>query len=885
MPYLVEAVKSLPERRFDPVNKCWLVPLSERDVVMEFARRYKFQTSTSLEEEKYADIPPLPSLNIEISLKLSLFPYQAQGVAYALEKKRLIIADQPGLGKSQPLTARIATPQGWKMMGQLNVGDRIFDTCGDLQIIEAIYPQDIRPVYNVHFNDGSKTKCDIEHLWAVRDNNRRQRNRGWAIKSLNEMMIMGITELASEYRITSGRKPVLKFEIPITKPLKFPSKKYIIHPYILGMLLGDGSLSSPERRAICISIPHTEIESVSRITTLLPEGIKLRINDHGSCPQYYFTQTKTTRKNIIKEEIKRLGLNVKGLLKFIPTEYMQGSIEQRLFLLKGLMDSDGSIRNKRTTFHTCNKKLAEDITELVQSLGGQTIIREYRRQKKGTEWQVNVRMLECPFWLNRKASQWSKSKLLKRKIQSITYHGHVECRCIKVSSKDALYLTDDFIVTHNTAQAIATVVAADAFPSLVIAPSSLKINWQREWHMWSHKKAMILDDNIKQNFHLYYQAGLTQVFIVNYESLKKYFVQSINVPKGAKLRLNHVKFKEHLTNIFKSVIIDESHRVKSTSTQQTKFTKGIASGKEYILALTGTPVINKPKDLISQLGIIEQMPRFGGYLRFTQRYCSGPQEASNLRELNYMLNLNCFYRRDKQDVLKDLPAKMRQVVLCQISTRREYNEAEANLIKYLIEYKEADDEKIARALRGEVMVQIGILKNISARGKLADVFEFVNDIKESGEKLVLFAHLKEVIQAIHKHYPAAVTITGDDSTLERQQAVDSFQNDPETKLIICSIKAAGVGLTLTASSRVAFVELPWTAADCDQCEDRCHRIGQLDSVTCTYFLGEDTIDEKIYRIIQTKREIAATVTGATEQVEEDIVNMVADLFNQKNEQQ
>jgi SWI/SNF-related matrix-associated actin-dependent regulator 1 of chromatin subfamily A len=535
MPHLVEAVKALPERRFDPVNKCWLVPLSEKDEVMAFARRYKFQTATSLEEEKYADIPPLPSLSIEIPLKLRLFPYQAQGVAYALEKKRLIIADQPGLGK--------------------------------------------------------------------------------------------------------------------------------------------------------------------------------------------------------------------------------------------------------------------------------------------------------------------------------------------------------------TAQAIATVVAADAFPSLVIAPSSLKINWQREWHMWSHKRAMILDDNIKQNFHLYFQAGLTQVFIVNYESLKKYFVQSINVPKGAKLRLNHVKFKEHLTNIFKSVIIDESHRVKSTATQQTKFTKGIASGKEYILALTGTPVINKPKDLISQLGIIEQMPRFGGYQRFTQRYCSGPQEASNLRELNYMLNLNCFYRRDKQDVLKDLPAKMRQVVLCQISTRREYNEAEANLIKYLIKYKEADDEKIARALRGEVMVLIGILKNISARGKLADVFEFVNDIMESGEKLVLFAHLKEVIQAIHKHYPAAVTITGDDNTIQRQQAVDSFQNDPETKLIICSIKAAGVGLTLTASSRVAFVELPWTAADCDQCEDRCHRIGQKDSVTCTYFLGEDTIDEKIYRIIQTKREIAATVTGATEQVEEDIVNMVADLFNQKTEQQ
>lgn len=432
----------------------------------------------------------------------------------------------------------------------------------------------------------------------------------------------------------------------------------------------------------------------------------------------------------------------------------------------------------------------------------------------------------------------------------------------------------------KTAQAIATITAADAFPCLVICPSSLKINWQREWHMWTDKKAMILHDNVKQNFHLFWSSGLTQVFIVNYESLKKYFVQSINKPENAKLRLNHIKFKEQFTGIFKSVIIDESHRCKSAATQQSKFTKGICTGKEYILALTGTPVINKPKDLVSQLGIIDQIQAFGGFKTFTQRYCSGPNESSNLRELNYKLNLICFYRRDKQDVLKDLPAKMRQVALCDISTRKEYADAEASLVKYLIQYKDADDEKIARALRGEIMVMIGILKNISARGKLKDVFEFIDDILESGEKLVVFAHLKEVISAIHQQYPKAVTITGDDSAASRQFAVDSFQNDPDQKLIICSIKAAGVGLTLTASSRVAFVELPWTAADCDQCEDRCHRIGQKDSVTCTYFLGQNTIDEKIYRIIQTKREIAATVTGATEQIEEDIVDLVADLFNQ-----
>ena len=433
----------------------------------------------------------------------------------------------------------------------------------------------------------------------------------------------------------------------------------------------------------------------------------------------------------------------------------------------------------------------------------------------------------------------------------------------------------------KTAQAIATITAANAFPCLVIAPSSLKINWQREWQMWTDKKAMILNDNVKQNFHLFWSAGLCQVFIVNYESLKKYFVASINKPsEKARLRLDHIKFKTEMSSIFKSIIIDESHRVKSTGTQQTKFTKGIATGKEYILALTGTPVVNKPKDLISQLGIIEKLSQLGGYQKFTTRYCSGPNEASNLRELNYYLNLHCFYRRDKQTVLKELPDKMRQVVSCEISTRKEYNDAEASLIDYLIKYKDASDEQIERSLRGEIMVTIGILKNISARGKLNDVFEFVDDILESGEKLVIFAHLKEVIAAIKKKYPEAVTITGEDNQASRQFAIDSFQQNPDQKLILCSIKAAGVGLTLTAASRVAFVELPWTAADCDQCEDRCHRIGQKDSVTASYFLGSDTIDEKIYQIIQRKRDIASTITGSQEQIEEDYVNLIADLFNQ-----
>ena len=428
----------------------------------------------------------------------------------------------------------------------------------------------------------------------------------------------------------------------------------------------------------------------------------------------------------------------------------------------------------------------------------------------------------------------------------------------------------------KTLQSIATINIASAFPCLVICPSSLKINWMREWEKFTDRKAMILTDKVRDTWTFFFQTGMHQVFIVNYESLKKYFVQRIKKSEGWTLR--DVEFRNSI-NLFKSVIIDESHRCKSASTQQAKFCKGICTGKEWIIELTGTPVVNRPKDLIPQLAILNRMEDFGGYKPFVNRYCSGQREASNLKELNFNLWKYCMFRREKSLVLTDLPDKIRQVNTCEITNRKEYVDAERDLIMYLQKYKDADDEKIEKALRGEVMVRINILRQISARGKVRDVIEFVKDFRENGKKIILFCSLHEVVDQLKRYFPTAVSVTGRDSQDVKQRAVDAFQNNPKTDIIICSIKAAGVGLTLTASSNVAFVEFPWTYADCCQCEDRAHRIGQKDSVTCYYFLGRRTIDEKVYRIIQEKKNIANAVTGSTEDIEENIVDMVARIFD------
>lgn len=446
----------------------------------------------------------------------------------------------------------------------------------------------------------------------------------------------------------------------------------------------------------------------------------------------------------------------------------------------------------------------------------------------------------------------------------------------------------------KTLQAICAVVKAhkeverygETFPALVICPATLKVNWQREFKKFAGINAVILDDSNRNNWHRYFEMTLPDgeplapVFIVNYESLKKFLVKEIKA--SSRFTLRSIRFDERVS-LFKSVIIDESHKCKSSKTQQSKFVEGICKGKQWVFALTGTPVVNNNTDLIQQLKILDRLEDFGGYNKFVARFCDGPRQASRLLELNYQLNRFCFFRREKSKVLTQLPDKMRQYINVDISNRKEYSDAEADLIRYLRVYKNADDEQVSRAMRGEVMVRMNILKQIAAKGKIKAVSDFVHDVTDGkdGEKLILFAYLKEVVDALKKEFPDAVTVTGADNMVQKQEAIDRFQEDPECKLIILNYKSGGTGLTLTASSRVGFIEFPWTYSDCEQAEDRAHRNGQKNAVNCYYFIGDKTIDRYMYNVIQTKKEIANGVTGTQTQIAENIVDMTMELYKDR----
>ena len=434
---------------------------------------------------------------------------------------------------------------------------------------------------------------------------------------------------------------------------------------------------------------------------------------------------------------------------------------------------------------------------------------------------------------------------------------------------------------------------AGAYPCLVVCPSSLKINWQREFEKFTDAKALVLDNSVLTTWPYLLRMGMFQVAIVNYESLRKFFVWDIRGSR-ASFHRKDVVFRPEI-NIFKSIVIDESHRVKDPSAQQTIFTKGIATGKPYIMLLSGTPVVNRPADLIAQLSIMGRLQEFGGRSKFLADYGGGDlgkdfrnrdkdDTPRNLDRLSQELYSRCLIRREKAKVLTQLPDKTRVDLYVDIADRTEYDLAAADLAEYLREYAECTEADIRRKMRMEALVKFMTLRSLSAKGKVYQAIDFIKTFLANDKPLIVFCSLHEIVDRLRQAFPDAVQVTGRDSMAAKQAAVDAFQRG-EAKLIICSIKAAGVGLTLTASSNVAFIEFPWTYADCCQCEDRAHRIGQKDNVTCYYLIGKNTIDSVLYNIIYSKRSIANQIMAADDDIPTDQMyfDQLSNLFLQNGD--
>lgn len=409
-------------------------------------------------------------------------------------------------------------------------------------------------------------------------------------------------------------------------------------------------------------------------------------------------------------------------------------------------------------------------------------------------------------------------------------------------------------------------------PVIIVVPSSVKLNWRKEIKRWLPRK---------RSNKVYILNGRkpvalppTGIFILNYE-IAKFWLKAL------------LKIKPQV------VICDEAQYLKNPQAQRTKAILGSSrgGGTPYLcknvdnrLFLTGTPAENRPIELWPLLRNLRP-DEFGSYSQFAYTYCAAyPTKwglnvsgASRVAELAAKLRKTCMIRRLKSEVMPELPAKRRVTIPFGIVNRKEYEFAEADLIAWMRE----NGQDVTGALRAEALVRIGKLKQIAVRGKLDAACEWVHNFLAGNKKLVLFVHHREIAQQVleelKQYHPIA--IRGKDDARQKQAAVDVFQTDPKCRVAVCSLRAARLGLTLTAASDVAFFELGWTSTEHDQAEDRVHRIGQQNACMAYYLLADRTIEGKIAGVIDSKREVLAGLLDQRETSKsEDILGtLVAEL--------
>jgi SNF2 family DNA or RNA helicase len=402
-------------------------------------------------------------------------------------------------------------------------------------------------------------------------------------------------------------------------------------------------------------------------------------------------------------------------------------------------------------------------------------------------------------------------------------------------------LADDMGLGKTTA----TVVGALETGSkkiLVICPASLKINWQREISNYTDRSISIIDGKKWED---------ADFIIINFDIIKN-FHDVANKDESIILKSK-----------FDLVIIDEAHYIQNAQAQRTKLINDFVKIVDRLWLLTGTPITSRPINYFNLLNLI-QSPVASNWMAYVKRYCNGFQfkagkrriwnvsGASNLDELRERTQRQVL-RRLKENIL-DLPEKIITPVYLRLKSK-EYEELMGEYYDWYDKSGEAD----SLTLQFSKLVKV---RQVIAKEKINATIELIESVLEQDKKIIVFTNFTNSLELIlEKFGKQAVRVDGSCSQKERQLAVDEFQNNEKIKVFVGNIKAAGVGLTLTAGEVVIMNDLSFLPSDHSQAEDRAYRIGQKNSVLVYYPIFDNTIEGIVYDILQKKKNIFETIMG------------------------
>ena len=442
---------------------------------------------------------------------------------------------------------------------------------------------------------------------------------------------------------------------------------------------------------------------------------------------------------------------------------------------------------------------------------------------------------------------------------------HQKIAIEKLAGSKRFILADDMGLGKTTATIIAA-LETGAKKILIICPASLKINWQREIENYTDRSVFISEG---KKFSLEHD-----FVIVNYDILKNFH----DTKDKSKSLLNQGNFD--------LVILDEAHMVSNAQAQRTKLINHYAKNIKIVWLLTGTPMTSRPMNYYNLLYLIES-PVAQNWMAYAIRYCQGYQftagkrkvwnvtGASNLEELRDRTSKQIL-RRLKEDVL-DLPDK----IITPVYLRLQSKEYEELMGEYYDWYDKNPDESSSLTVQFSKLMKV---RKVIANEKVKQTIEFAENIMDQGKKVIIFTNFTDTLQSIYQHFgKQAVYLDGSCSNSVRQQAVDAFQNDDKVKVFVGNLKAAGVGLTLTAAEVVIMNDLSFVPAEHAQAEDRAYRYGQKSNVLVYYPLFDNTIEGTIYDILNKKKDIIRTVMGDEVSFNSaDVVEDILKLINKRN---
>ncbi len=794
--------------------------------------------------------------------KLPLMSYQTIGAHFVYRAKRALLADVVGLGKPQWILEPILTPNGWKRLNDLTLSDIIYGDDGEKYNIDKIYFQGFIDMYRIYFRDGTSCTSGLDHLWKVQHTANGKRD-GWKIRSLREMITIGIH---NNHVKGDGSIPN-KWRISMIKPIKFRKKKLLIDPYVLGVLIGDGSLSND--RAVW-STPDIDYDIVERMKKILDKDYIIVENSKASCPNYSITRKdKTKHLNSMIQKIKKLGLNVKSLDKFIPKKYKYSSIEQRIDLLRGLMDTDGGSRkDNKISFYTSSKRLANDVAELIRSLGGISNIRAYDYCNQNTEYQVNVKINICPFYLKRKAINWRETtkNINSRTIEDVVYIGKKKAKCISVNSKNGMYVCGNFIPSHNTPQSI---IAAekmlkkdDYFNVLVVVPSSLKKKWYNDIGKFLGPNRAIMIDGTKQ-------ARSDQYRFIKMKN--KFIIMNYDL---AIRDWDEFLFGEIDDGKERIVIFDEVQYLKNDTAKRTKKCIELSEHCKSIIGLSATFLETSIMDVFNIMKVIDRNMLGGKYWNFFNKYVItdfwgkeiGHNDITDIVEALEPVKI----RRQKEQVLKQLPDRSEITYWCKLTKDQEscYNDVLNNIAT-----KMKSDRRINQVASAEILAQIQLLiqvclstelldYNVTSSSKLTLLYDIIEQV--GNQKIVIFVKYVKMVEIIARelikrgyktffvHGKSIKNVT------EKQNIVDSF-NETNNHQILVTSDVLKEGIDLVGASVLINFDLLWNPASMEQRAGRLDRIGQKNNVTVMYLITEGTIEQRMFDLLQTRKDLSTMI--------------------------